>query len=117
MKFLANENFPSESVTALRQAGLDIVSVGEENSSISDEAVMTTAITEKRTILTFDKDYGELVFSRGYKPTAGIVFLRLRNFSPREPAQIILQLLNSSELTLENYFTVIDREGIRQRKI
>jgi len=49
MKFLANENFPLESIRILRQSGLDIVSVGQEYPSISDEEVIGMAISEART--------------------------------------------------------------------
>lgn len=62
MKLLANENFPYPSIFYLRDKGFDIVSIGMENPSIKDSEIMSIAINESRTILTFDRDYGELIF-------------------------------------------------------
>lgn len=76
MKFLANENFPLTSFHLLRQKSFDVVSVRLEFPGISDEEVMQIARTEQRTILTFDKDYGELVFKHGLPADAGIIFIR-----------------------------------------
>jgi len=61
MKLLANENFPLKSILYLRSKGFDISSIGTDNPSIMDNVVMKIAIDEKRTILTFDRDYGELI--------------------------------------------------------
>ena len=116
MKFLANENFPSASVWVLRKAGYDVASVGETYASISDQEVMQIAITEKRIILTFDRDYGELIFKQGYKPVAGVIYLRLFDYTPEEPAQYLINIFNQ-HLIFEFFFTVIDESSIRQRRI
>ena len=62
MKLLANENFPLDSIRLLFQQGFDIKSIGIDYSGITDREVMQIAIKEQRTILTFDRDYGELIF-------------------------------------------------------
>ena len=59
MKFLANENFPYPSIKVLRDNGLEVYSIGEESSGISDEVVLNRAVVEDLIILTFDRDYGE----------------------------------------------------------
>lgn len=71
MKLLANENFPIKSILYLRSKGFDIVSIGFDNPGISDEVVMNIAIDQDRMILTFDRDYGELIFKHNYKPQQG----------------------------------------------
>ena len=58
LKFLANENIPILSVAHLKSQGFDITAIGLDNPSISDEQVMKIAITEERTIITYDSDYG-----------------------------------------------------------
>lgn len=73
MKFLANENIPVSSVLHLRSIGFDITSIGEDAPGISDTNVMNIAIKENRTIITYDSDYGELIFKYGYKPKAGVI--------------------------------------------
>ena len=115
MKLLANENFPYPSIFYLRDKGFDIVSIGMENPSIKDSEIMSIAINENRIILTFDRDYGELIFRYNYKPEMGVIYLRLDNYTPIDPGLIIESLLNS-ELDLRRALTVIDQHGIRQRK-
>lgn len=40
---------------------------------------MDVAINEERIIITFDRDYGELVFKVGFRPKKGIDILGGRN--------------------------------------
>ena len=87
MIFLANENFPLPSVFLLRKAGYDITSVAVDNPSVSDVMVMQLAIHENRTILTFDRDYGELVFKHGHRPPAGVFISGSSIFSLNNPAK------------------------------
>ena len=115
MKFLANENFPLPSVHILRELGYDIIAISETSPSISDKEVMDIAIASDRTILTFDKDYGELIFKYGYKPQAGVIFLRLEHFLPKEPGQIIHDLLSERITEMTRLFIVFDGEDIRRR--
>ena len=85
MKLLANENFPLASVKILADAGFDIIAVGKDYAGIFDSEVIELAMTEKRTILTFNRDYGELIFRKGYKPQSGVIYLRWDSFQPNEP--------------------------------
>lgn len=62
MRFLANENFPLPSVRLLRSAGHDVLSITEESPGISDDRILARAVAEERIILTFDRDYGELIY-------------------------------------------------------
>lgn len=62
MRFLANENFPVPSVRTLRETGIEVKSISENSPGISDKEVIQIAQKEKLIILTFDKDYGELIF-------------------------------------------------------
>ncbi|MCF6237174.1 MAG: DUF5615 family PIN-like protein [Gammaproteobacteria bacterium] len=43
MKWLADENIPLTSVRLLRQAGLDVVSIGESQPGLSDHDVLELA--------------------------------------------------------------------------
>jgi predicted nuclease of predicted toxin-antitoxin system len=117
MKLLANENFPKASVNLLRENEYDITYISEYNGGITDEEVMQIAIKENRTILTFDKDYGELIYKHGYKPIKGVIFLRIFDFYPIEPAELLMKLFGSNEFTFEGFFTVFDGYAVRQRKI
>ncbi|HEY8661940.1 MAG TPA: DUF5615 family PIN-like protein [Hanamia sp.] len=116
MKLLANENFPYKSIYYLRARGYDVLSIGIDNPSIKDSEIMTIAINEERTILTFDRDYGELIFRYDYKPEKGVIYLRLEEYEPQEPGLLIESIINNKEIDLTRALTVVDKNGIRQRK-
>jgi predicted nuclease of predicted toxin-antitoxin system len=116
MKLLADENFPKASVLLLRQLYYDITSIGEDDPGITDHSVMDTAIREQRLILTFDRDYGELIFKHNKKPEQGALYLRLSAYSPEEPAKIVHILLTTSGLETYRRLTVYDGQTVRQRK-
>lgn len=116
MKLLANENFPYKSIHYLRAKGYDVLSIGMDNPSIKDSEVMTIAINEERTIVTFDRDYGELIFRYDYKPEKGVIYLRLDEYEPEQPGYIIEEIIKNKEIDLTKALTVVDKNGLRQRK-
>lgn len=116
MKLLADENFPVASVNILEAAGFDIKFVGISSPGISDNEVISFAIAEDRLILTFDRDFGELIFKGNLKPDAGVVYLRFRDFAPDFPGEYLKKIFNESNLTFRNTLTVTDGSFIRQRK-
>ena len=93
LKFLANENIPLTSVKLLRKKNIDIVAISEVSPGISDVEVMKNAISENRIIVTFDRDYGELIFSRNIPTPPGIIYLRFVPNNPSQPAEVIEKLL------------------------
>lgn len=116
MKLLANENFPAASVALLRRLGYEVTSIGEDNPSIADEEVMEIAIAQGSTILTFDRDYGELIFKHGYQPPGGVIYFRTDPLYPEYPAEIAHQLIRSSDFEFAGTLTVVNEGKIRQRK-
>jgi predicted nuclease of predicted toxin-antitoxin system len=59
MRFLADENFPGDAVTALRAAGHDVLWIRTDAPGISDHDVLARSSGDGRVLLTFDKDFGE----------------------------------------------------------
>ncbi|WP_421762877.1 DUF5615 family PIN-like protein [Ekhidna sp.] len=116
MKFLANENIPIASVNYLKSKRFDITSMGVDDSGTSDEHVMKLAMEQDRTIITYDSDYGELIFKHGFKPNAGVIFIRQQPTEPLETAKVIDRLTSNSELTFERTLTVVDSNSLRQKK-
>ena len=117
MRFLADENFPGNSVRLLQQRGLDVLQIAADKQGSPDEWVLRTAIAQERTILTFDRDFGDLVYHHGQTPpAAGIVFFRAKSFVPTEPALWLLRLLELP-LQLRGFFTIVTPELTRQREL
>jgi predicted nuclease of predicted toxin-antitoxin system len=90
--------------------------VGRDFSGIQDEDVIHLANHQKRVIITFDKDYGVLIFKNNLKPEKGVIFLRLKNYEPDEPGRFIEHLLKTDKFSTDDALTVFDGEIIRQRK-
>ena len=115
MKWLADENFPFPAFRILELKGFDIKHIGLENPSVEDVSVIQIALAENRIILTFDSDFGELVFRHGYAPP-GVIYFRLTSYQLSDPSTILVHLLEE-DYSFENYFTVIGHDTIRQRTI
>ncbi|CAN5299874.1 hypothetical protein BH09BAC5_BH09BAC5_00500 [soil metagenome] len=116
MKLLANENFPLLSSKFHRSCGHDGLAVGTDFMGYSDRAIIELANEQDRTILTFDADYGELIFKHNLKPKKGVIYLRIYEYSPSEPGEIINKILSTEDFQTDNTLTVIQRDAIRQRK-
>jgi predicted nuclease of predicted toxin-antitoxin system len=117
MRFLANENIPVASIKLLRRAGHDITAIIEEAPGEIDRTILDRASEEKRVILTFDRDYGELIYRYRLSVPAGVVYFRFDPVTPEEPAQFLLRLLSLEELALLQMFTVVERDRLRQRPL
>jgi predicted nuclease of predicted toxin-antitoxin system len=116
MRFLCDENFPLPSVRALRSTSLEVFSIAELEPGISDEQVLTRAIELQAVLVTFDRDFGTLLFQKAALSPKGLLYLRFEPTYPLETADFILELLRLGVI-LEGFFTVADREGLRQRNL
>ncbi len=112
MRLLADENIPRIVVMALRDHGHDVLWIAEEMPGARDRVVMQLATSLHRLLLTFDLDFGELVFRHQERSPDGIIILRIPSFYPEEMAQFVVQTLASRE-DWANHFSVIDLRTIR----
>lgn len=94
-----------------------MVAISEESPGIKDSAVLLRASVEQRVIITFDRDYGELLYRHRLSSPGGIVYLRFAPLTPEEPAHYILRLLQVENLDFTGKFTVADRQRVRQRPL
>jgi predicted nuclease of predicted toxin-antitoxin system len=117
MDFLANENFPLSSARLLREAGHRVTSVLQEAPGSKDEDILKRAYTESLIILTFDRDYGELIYRHRALPPPGVVYFRFRPATPSEPAEILIHVMERASLSLMNKFTIVERGRVRQRSL
>ena len=117
MRFLADENLPFATIRLLREAGYDIVSILEESPGISDSQVLERAYLENRIIMTFDRDYGELLFKHGHLPPGGIIYFRFDPSTPCEPAEMLLKIFSEGKVDFSEHFSVLERDKLRQRPL
>jgi predicted nuclease of predicted toxin-antitoxin system len=116
MRLLANENFPLDAVQALRKAGYDIVWIREAAPGIPDTEVLAWAEQEKRILLTFDKDFGELAYREKLPASCGIILLRIPTPSSEYVAKFVLSVFNNHQDWI-GYFSVIEEHRIRMRPL
>jgi predicted nuclease of predicted toxin-antitoxin system len=114
VRLLANENFPRPALLALRAAGVDVESVSERMPPASDADVLAHATAAKRWLVTFDRDYGELVFARKAPSPPAIVYLRQGAYPPAWPAEAVLAALGRPDF-VEGHLVVIAGRSVRRR--
>ena len=112
MLLLADENFPLDAVAALQAAGHDILWIRTLSPGMSDRDILKLAQTERRIILTFDKDFGELAFHNRLPSSSGIILFRLKFASPAEVGQIAVRVVQSRD-DWAGHMSVVDEKRIR----
>lgn len=112
LALLADENFPGSVIKVLLAAGHDVLSVATFSPGISDRAVLELACSTGRRLLTFDADFGDLVFAQGVEAPVAILYFRLHPIVIEEVTQIALHALVEVP---DGFFAVVSREGIRLR--
>ena len=114
MRLLADENIPRLAVEFIRSRGHDAIWVGKVAPGIRDRAVLSLATAQKRTLITFDTDFGELVFRLGVGAPFGVILFCLPPDSPLGIAQSIVRTLESQQDWM-NRFSVVDENRVRMR--
>lgn len=116
LRLLLNENFPAPSVPLLRAAGYDVLAVAEAWPGAADAEVLALAVREMRWLVTFDRDYGELLFARRLPAPPAVILLRVPSYRPDEPARWMIELARD-ELDRLGRFTVFDGRTCRSRPL
>jgi len=90
VRFLADESCDFRVVTALRNAGHDVVAVAEVARGALDQAVLVRAQEERRVILAEDKDFGQLTVATQRGTGPGLLLMRCPEPARAElPAAIV----------------------------
>jgi predicted nuclease of predicted toxin-antitoxin system len=116
MRFLANENFPRSAVEALRAAGDDTGWIRTDAPGATDDQVLGLAMAEQRVLLTFDKDFGELVLKRGVSASHGVILFRLPLERPAQLTKRVLAAVASRD-DWAGHFSVVEPDRIRMRPL
>lgn len=122
MRILADENISLQLIEDLRKAGHDVRSIREDNQGETDVNIAVLCASEDRLLLTYDKDFGELVFAPPESAPsdwarAGVVLLRLKGMPYADRSKRVLDVLTSGEITFVGFFTVVEADRTRQRSV
>jgi predicted nuclease of predicted toxin-antitoxin system len=111
---LANENVPRLLVVALRRSGVQVEYVAESMPAVSDRTVLAHAAAQGMWLLTFDRDYGELVFARTVAPPPAIVFVRQQPRNAEDFARDVLALMDRPDFAQGHLVVMADRRMRRR---
>jgi predicted nuclease of predicted toxin-antitoxin system len=77
MNFLIDESADVRLAAHLRELGHDVKTVaGDYAQALEDREILRLAAAERRIVITFDRDFGELIF-RESQAHAGVLYFRL----------------------------------------
>jgi len=99
MKILADEGFNGIIIKELRQSGLALEWILENNSGITDYKVIEIAKNNKQILLTEDKDFGEWVFAHRITGL-NIIFIRYQALDLSVITSNLISVLKNKSLTI-----------------
>ena len=111
MRILADENIPKGMVAALRKAGHEVSAIAELHPKASDAQVLAEAVERSLVLLTFDADFGRMIFAEGYRAPPGIIYLRSPPPSPAAAIERVLRVARADAPTIDGHFVSIDRKA------
>ena len=116
MRLLLDANISIRLITPLRALGHDVISMLENNPNASDQEVLAKAYKERRLLITYDKDFGELVIKQEQKHY-GVILLRPHETSYLTQQKILEKFLQDhSEKEIQAYLWVVDESTVRKIK-
>ncbi|HEX8829825.1 MAG TPA: DUF5615 family PIN-like protein [Longimicrobium sp.] len=117
IRLLADENIPLDAVELLQGAGYDTIAVARERPSAPDVDVLRMACESDRVLVTFDRDFGELIYRDLAPIPPGVIYLRISDHSPGAVASILLSFLRDPAIAVIGRFSVLTTDTVRQRAL
>ncbi len=116
MKFLLDQSSDARLVPYLRSLGHDATRIAQDYPpGLPDAEVLAIAHREGRILITDDRDFGELIFSRGWQHS-GVIYLRLGEYAPLETKiERVSQVLEHYAEQLDQ-FLVVTHSQVRVRR-
>ncbi len=115
MRFVADESCDFCVVTALRRAGHDVAAIVEVSPGADDSSVLDVSRTQRRVLLTEDKDFGLLAYAGGHE-TAGVILIRFPAHARSSLGRSVVDSVAELGDRLAASFTVIEPGRARLSK-
>jgi predicted nuclease of predicted toxin-antitoxin system len=116
MRILADENIEDAVVEWMRAGGHDVKKVGASLPSVKDRQVLAIAVAENRVLITYDRDFGDLVF-RQRSMSTGIVLLRFSASKIAGRIVLLEQHWPDIESSSTGTFMVVSDDRVRVRRL
>lgn len=109
-QIVADESVDYRIVVGLRETGMAVYSIAEQQPSIKDEQVLSIAFNNNALLITEDKDFGELVF-RLQLPHYGILLIRVEDV--RYKIFTVIEAVRLHYMEMRNKFSVLNNNKLR----
>jgi predicted nuclease of predicted toxin-antitoxin system len=110
MRFLGDMGVSRTTTEELRRRGHDVIHLSEEKlHRLPDEEILRLARRDRRVILTFDLDFGDLLAAGAFSLPSVIIF-RLQDQTPASVTPKLLRVLAEREREIEEGAVVIVEE-------
>jgi len=116
-KLLLDENIPLILVNELRNLGINVKWMTELQRGAPDKKVLQIATEEKRILVTFDKDFGSLIYKERLPIPPGIVLIEFSPSSPQELVEKVREFMENYCNELVGYFIVLEKDRIRRKRL
>jgi predicted nuclease of predicted toxin-antitoxin system len=112
LKFLLDVNVGSTIASALIAAGHDVVRVSHVAPRDEDPDVLARAAGDRRILVTYDRDFGELLFTRRVDLPVAVIYIGYRSDDVDQVVARLMPLLDFDRLS--GHMTVIDQRRDRR---
>ena len=116
LKFILDENIPLQIAYKLREQNFEVISITESFRGSTDLEIIEISKKEKAFVLTFDKDFGELIV-RSKIQVSGIVILRFQPYSVDYIFNRLVQVIKFLNTHPEDNFIIVDENKLRIRRL
>lgn len=116
MRFLLDENVGNKVAQFLNHSGHTVSHIKDIHPGIPDFQVLDLAFSREATLITSDKDFGELVFKYG-QAHRGIILLRLQDETSNNKIKA-LKVIIIKYKQIKSFIVITERAGkfeIRKR--
>jgi predicted nuclease of predicted toxin-antitoxin system len=97
----------------LQAAGHDVVWIRDVSPGALDEDILSRSRQSNRLLITFDRDFGGLIFAARLPPPPAVLYVRLPSkMRWTEVAERIVHALNSRP-RWDGLFAVLQEDGLR----
>lgn len=116
MKIVADESVIVPVIERLRVLGHEVLAISELRPAADDEFVLSLARREAALLITFDKDFGDLVF-RQKLLSSGVLLVRIKGLPTVAKTEMICAAIQKHGAQLTQSFTVLSHKMIRFRTL
>lgn len=98
MRLFADENFPQPTIEALRHAGHDVTWARIDHPGADDSALLELVESDRRVLLTLDKDFWQIAMQRRQPlGRSGVILFRVHPAIPENITPLVLRTLATDQ--------------------